>query len=261
VKRLLFVPLLCACVPYQGELPADYSAPRPITDGVFAALDPGASQLESLHFNIRAYGGATASRVAETAEAAYNRIMTDTGLYSFKPRGLYQLVIYASAEEYRRKTGQPSWSGGVSVGNAIYSYEGPHLERILSHEVTHLIFHEYMGRMKQEHRWVNEGLAVYQERKAAGARGGAGLRGPPMTMDQLMHLVPASEKDNAVSAWYAQAESMVRFMIERGGRMPFSTFLTALRDDKTFDAAIGEAFTGNWRNLKDFEASWLRSNP
>jgi hypothetical protein len=71
--------------------------------------------------------------------------------------------------------------------------------------------------------------------------------------------VPASEKDHTVSAWYAQSESMVRFMIERGGRMPFSQFLAGLRDDKTFDQAIAEAFTGNWRNFGDFQAAWLRS--
>lgn len=257
---MLLAVLLCGCVPYQGELPPDYQGLRPVVDGPFPALDPGASQLDSLHFTVKAYGGAKAQQVADIAEAAYNRIMNDTGLYSFKPRGQYQLVIYANALEYRAKTGQPDWSGGVAVGNAIYSYDGPHLPRVLSHEMTHLIFYEYMGKLRLEHRWVNEGLAVYQENKALGARP-AGLRGPPMSMDVLQSLVPATEKDHTVSAWYAQSESMVRFMIERGGRMPFSTFLTALRNERTFDQAIGEAFTGNWRDLKDFEQAWLRSGP
>lgn len=260
--RLLAVALLCCgCVPYQGELPADYQ-PSPIsaiTDGPFPGLDPGASQLESLHFKIMAYGGAASQRVADTAEAAYTRIMTDTGLYSFKPRGLYQLVVYANQDEYRRKTGQPDWSAGLSVGNAIYTFDGPHLGAVLSHEMTHLIWFEYMGRVRLEQRWINEGLAVYEESRSGQAGRGSGLRAQPMSLDFMMRLVPATEKDHTVSAWYAQAESMVRFMIERGGRMPFSTFLAALRDDKTLDRAIGEAFTGNWRNWSDFEAAWLRS--
>jgi hypothetical protein len=260
--------LFSACIPYPGELPPDDSGRSVITDGPFAPLDAGAYQLDSLHFTLRAYGGEKARAMADTAEQAYNRVMQDTGLYSFKPKGLYQIVLYAGEEEYRRKTGQPSWSGGVAVGNAIYTYEGPMMERILSHEMTHLIVYEYMGFTKLEHRWVNEGLAVYEENKAVKAdalghsdifsavRGS--LRQQPMTMDQMIHLTPASEKDYSVSLWYAQAESMVRFMIERGGRMGFAQFLACLRDGKGFDQAVSESFGGAWRTLADMEAAWLR---
>lgn len=261
--------LLSACIPYPGELPPDDSGSSVVIDGPFAGLDAGAYELDSLHFTLRAYGSQKAQATAEIAEQAYNRIMVDTGLYSFKPKGLYQIVLYAGQEEYRRKTGQPPWSGGVAVGNAIYTFEGPLMERMLSHEMTHLIVYEYMGFTKLEHRWVNEGLAVYEENKAAktNAFGEAdifsavrgSLRQQPMTMDQMIHLIPASEKDYAVSLWYAQAESLVRFMIERGGRIGFAQFLSCLRDGKSFDLAISESFGGVWRDLADVEAAWLRA--
>ena len=256
------------CVPYTGELPDDRTRPIPLIDGVFPGLDPGAQESQSLHFLVKAYGLDTVRTVADTLEQHYNRVMTDTGLYSFRPRGLYTVVVYGTQDEYRKKTGQPEWSGGVAVGNAIYTFLSPRLDGVLSHEMTHLIWYEYMGgRLNQDHRWVNEGLAVFQENKAMGSRGQGdmfaavrgSLRTQPVPMDQMIRLVPATERAYDVSVWYAQAESMVRFMIERGGRIGFSKFLEALRYDKNFDQAVAEGFPGQWRTLAELDLDWKRS--
>ena len=268
-RLLLVASLIAACVPYPGELPDDgrgrsYSG---ILEGVYPGLDAGAQENSSLHFKVKAYGQETVLGVSGTAEAAYTRIMTDTGLNSFMPRGLYQVVVYGTQDEFRKKTGQPDWSGGVAVGNAIYTYLSPRLESVLSHEITHLIWYEYMGHSNPDYRWVNEGLAVFQENKAQGGVGkGAlfsalrgNLRSLPIPMDQMIHLVPATERAYDVSLWYAQAESMTRFMIERGGRIGYSQFLGALRYDKTLDQAVAEGFPGSWRTLEELNTDWKRS--
>jgi len=260
---------LSGCVSVPGAVDEDHLASRSaITAEVFPALDAGASEQQSLHFLVRAYGSGKAAQIADLAEAAYQRIMVDTGLSSFKPLGgLYKIVVYGNADEYRKKTSQPSWSSGVSVGNAIYSYEGGHLEMVLSHEMTHLIFYEYMGRANPDHRWVNEGLAVYEESKAGQpSSGGAAPPMPPwpqgwqpLAMDAMIHMVPASERERTVNAWYLQAGSMVRCMIERGGRIGFGQFLAALRQDASCDKAVADAFPGIWRDLADFEQSWRKA--
>ena len=260
---------LSGCVPYpEGmALPEDATSSSIVT-APFMSLDPGASEQTSLHFKVRAYGADTARRTSEQAEACYQRIMVDTNLFSFMPSGLYQIVVFGSQDEYRRKTNQPSWSGGVSYGNAIYSFVGGQLNEIIAHEMTHLIFYEFMGRSDSVQRWVNEGLAVYEEAKAAGGSnvpvdlfGGLRplLRAQPLTMDQMIHLVPASEKEKTVSLWYAESESLVQFMIERGGRLGFSQFLQGLKDGRNFDQAIGSGFIGVWRNLSDLTQSWQTS--
>jgi len=260
---------LSGCVSVPGAVDEDHLASRSaITAEVFPALDAGASEQQSLHFLVRAYGSGKAAQIADLAEAAYQRIMVDTGLSSFRPLGgLYKIVIYASPDEYHKKTGQPGWSSGVSVGNSIYSYEGGHLDAVLSHEMTHLIFYEYMGRSDMEQRWVNEGLAVYEESKAGQpASGGAAPPLPPwpqgwqpLPLDSVVHMVPASERERTVSAWYLQAESMVRFMIERGGRIGFGQFLAALRQGSALDKAVADGFPGNWRDLPDFYAAWVKA--
>lgn len=265
---LLGLLLLSACIPYPGELPDDGRG-RSYTEigQIFPELDPGAQELQSLHFLVKAYGVSATRAYADTAEAAYTRIMNDTGLYSFKPRGLYRIVVYGTQDEYRKKTGQPEWSGGVAVGNAIYSYVSPRLEGVLSHEMTHLIWFEYMGRLNPDHRWVNEGLAVYQEAKALGSKGQTdlfsvlrgNLRAAPLPMESMIRLVPATERAYEVSLWYAQAESLTRFMVERGGRIGYAQFLEALRGGKSFDGAVAAGFPGQWTSLSDLEAQWKRS--
>ena len=265
----LLAAALSGCVPYpEGASAPEDTASSAIVTAPFGSLDPGASEQMSLHFKVHAYGADVARQISDQAEVYYQRIMVDTNLFSFMPSGLYQIVVYGSQDEYRRKTNQPAWSGGVSYGNSIYSFVGGQLNQTIAHEMTHLIFFEFMGRSDTNQRWVNEGLAVYEEAKAAGAANAPAdlfyairstLRVQPLTLDQMIHLVPASEKERTVSLWYAESESLVQFMIERGGRLGFSQFLQGLKDGKNFDEAIGSGFVGVWRNLGDLYQTWQTS--
>ena len=271
-RSVLLLPaaLLAGCVAIPGVVDEDHLARSQVllTGEVFPDLDSGVNEQQSLHFQVRAYGNGRAMQTADLAETAYQRIMVDTGLASFQPlAGRYKIVIYGNAGEYRKKTGQPGWSNGVSVGSSIYSYEGGHLDGLLSHELTLLIFYDYVGHANMDHRWVSEGLAIYEEHKAGqSAAGGVAPPMPawpqgwqPLPMDSIIHMVPASDRDRTVSAWYLQDESLVRFMIDRGGRIGFSQFLGGLRQDAAFDKAVAEGFSGSWRDFNDLYASWAKA--
>jgi hypothetical protein len=266
---------LAACVDLpEAAAPPGSGGRGAIVRLPFQPLDAGASEQVSLHFKVTAYGFDNAAQISTQAEGFYTNIMTDTNLFSFMPSGLYEIVVYANHDEYVRKTGQPAWSGGVTYGNAICSYSGPQLLQTVAHEMTHLVFNEFMGRPRRDLLWLNEGLAVYEQGKAAsGTRVPADLffrihqqmRSQPMSMDDIQNFVPLSEKtdDNMrVSLWYAQSESMVQFMIERGGRIGFSQLLPALRDGKSFDDAIGSAYVGaSWGDLAGFYRAWQAGAP
>lgn len=231
------------------------ASPAPAADAGFPRLDPGASRLDSLHFRTEAYGADKAAAASEMAEALYRKVMEDTALYSFMPRELYPLVVYGSREEYLRKTRLPEWSGGVSVGRSLYMHEGAGLRPVLAHEMTHLVFGEYLGRADPALRWVNEGLAVYEEVEASGAwRGRAATR--PIPFREMVNLAPLGEKDALVNDWYGQVGSVVRFMIERGGRVGFGEFLKALKDGRSADEAVRQGFPGGWTSMAALEAAW-----
>lgn len=234
--------------------------------GRFGGLDPGARELESLHFLVRGYSQGSVQKAAELAEADYNRIMQDTGLYSFKPADQYEIRVYGSKEEYLSKTGQPSWSGGVAVGSTLYLYDGPDLEPTLAHEMTHLIFYEYMRSYPrpEELRWMNEGLAVLQERRAVPgllssdtyAQFRRLMQRAPMPFANMTALTPASERERLVNVWYLQAESVVEFILDVGGRIGFSIFLRELRNGRTLDDALASGFPGLWKDLRALEDAW-----
>lgn len=260
---------LGACIPYPADqLPDDGrgNSQYGIVEGAYPGLDAGSGQLDSMHFTVHAYGSQVVQETSNLCEQSYSTVMTDTGLISFLPRGLYQIVVYGSQDEYRKKTGQPDWSAGVTIGNSIYTYYSPVLNGVLAHEMTHLIWFEYMnGRLSDQQRWVNEGLAVYEEAKARNHGyelfGGllVTLRTAPIPMDQLQNMAPNTERAYDASLWYAQSESLIRFMIERGGRIGFGAFLGAIQQGQNFDAAIYTAYPGQWHTLGDFYNDWKRS--
>jgi len=256
-----------ACVPLPPGTVVDET--RPIVNSGFEALGPGAHEEVSLHFSVKAYDAETAKQVSQLCEADYQRIMQDTNLYSFVGSRPYPITVYRDRAEYLAKTRMPEWSGGVSVGNTLAVYVGPEMEPTTAHEMTHIIFYEVFGEKAGNIRWLNEGLAVYEEtqtrlsevdaRELAGAR--ARLLTMPMPFAQMQAFVPASEQARLVNAWYLQASDVVRFMIERGGRLGFSLFLKSLRDGRTFDDAVKEGFPGQWSDARTLEAGWLASLP
>jgi hypothetical protein len=116
-ERLLAVAVaaayLGACIPYPPELLEAEKAGNSqyvLVTGAYPGLDPGANELDSLHFKTHAYGSTVCQQASDESEASYTRVMTDTGLNSFTPRGMYEIVVYGSQDEYRKKTGQPDWS-------------------------------------------------------------------------------------------------------------------------------------------------------
>ncbi|MBI5202212.1 MAG: hypothetical protein HY925_11540 [Elusimicrobia bacterium] len=249
----------CVTIP-EYDYPGP-GAPRSttLTTGVFRDLDPGAKEESGLHFKVKAYGSTRAREILEQAEAQYQRIMNDSGLYSFSPRGLYEIVVYLNQDEFYKKTQFANWAAGVTVGNAIYVYDGPGLMPTLAHEMTHVIFHEYMRDTRTDLRWLNEGFAMYEESRALG---GPGVTWPgsqePFPFDQMTGLVPATERERQVNLWYKQVGDLVGFMVERGGRVGMGQMFGILQNRGGIDEALRTGFPGVWTSMRDLEAAWRR---
>jgi hypothetical protein len=259
---------LCACVDVpMGELPADASAARQPVEIPYKDLDPGYKSQETAHFSLKAYTSSSASLYASMCEDDYNRIMQDLGLYSFVPAKPYNVVVYKDSAEYHAKTGQPDWSGGATLGNALLLYEGDGLKATTAHEMTHLIFNEFMGLSQTsaaELRWLNEGVAVYEETRSSqvsassyAARLANSVAANPIPFSQMVNLAPQNESQQNVDRWYAQVWSVAGFMISQGGSFNFSIFLGKLRDGAGMDKAIAETYTNGWKKLSDVESQWL----
>ncbi len=275
--------LLNGCVPMPEDALKDMAPPAQANEPPYTGLEPGSKNYETAHFLVKAYLTETAVAYSVVCEQNYGRIMSDLGLYSFAPAKPYNIVVYRDAAEFLKKTGQPRWSGGMAYGNAILVYESEGAAAILAHEMTHLIFNEFMGlNNSADFKWINEGIAVYEENRASAASRAAYSRRVtelvtpnPIPFSQLVNLAPPGLStdapghgtadsaaadpavNSAVERWYAQAGSVASFLINEGGTLGFSIFIARLKAGDTPDAAIAAAFPGLWRNMSDAEKAWL----
>lgn len=261
VCGILLLLFQASCVP----LPEDYVSPeRQISLNAPAdGLDTDSFSKETAHFRISAYSGI--DTYADECESLYAGIMRETGLYSFVPPEPYNITVYRDAAEYHRKTGMPEWSGGAAYGNALMLYAGHGFNSSAAHEMTHLIFNEFMGLKGnlRENLWINEGLAVYMETKSDRNSESAYYRrfknqilNNPMPFSQMVNLAPQNESSRSTERWYAQVWSVVSFMLSRGGSFNFSVFLGRLKEGDSQDQALAYAYT-DWKNMEELEKAWL----
>ena len=272
---LLLLPcllLLTACVDVSVEevsQAAASAAParRPLTLQQ-AGIATGLVYTQTLHFTVYAPSMAQAESYGKVAEHNYENIMTTTGLYSFLPQNTYEIAVYASHDEYISKTSQPSWSGGVTLNNAIALYDSADATRVMAHEMTHLVFNEFMARPRTDLRWVNEGLAVYNETLALDTarmhdyrdHSATSMKSSAMPIAMVTAYVPAQDDPNRlVDTWYMQCESLVRFMIETDGQFAFSTFLSKIKNGTDVDLAIQQSWRGKWQSMAEVDAAWRKS--
>ncbi len=255
--------LLCSCVDVpRGDAPA--LQPSLPVSPPFQGLDPGYKTEETAHFVVQAYSSSSAALHAALCEENYRRIMQDLGLYSFVPARPYNVTIYRDAAEFRSKTGQPEWAAGAAYGNALLLFESGETGPIMAHEMTHLVFNEFMGLSRgADLRWLNEGAAVYEESRsdpASAARYAARVVNyvapNPIPFSQMFNLAPQTEAQRNVDRWYAQVGSVVSFMIRHGGSLNFSIFLGRLRDGASPDEAMAAAYPSLWSDMAALERAW-----
>lgn len=263
---------LSACVPLSQLPPGSVEgvsqeAPKmDVPTAVeFPSVDPGGTQVSTLHFTLTGYTDAELRPISVMAESLYNKISSDTGIYSYLSTAQYKIVVYKDREEYLRKTKLPEWSRAVASGDALYLYPGVDLEPVLAHEMTHLLFNNFMGaRAAQQYRWINEGLAMYEElnKMTDGSRNtyqslaNTNLRQNRVAFSQMTFFTPLTEEKRAVDAWYQQVQSVVTYILNQGTALNFAGMLNAIRNGIDIDRAIADNYPGKFRSLSEVENAW-----
>ncbi len=254
---------------------------------------------QSLHFVVYGYDMNKNMNIAENAENVYKKVMFDMNLMSFKPRENYRITVYRTPEEFHQETSLPAWSGGVTVTKplgeilpsergiqsrvSIATYESGLTASQLAHEVTHLVFNEFMGASSPEKlsrlKWLNEGLATYEEMEFYND----GLKEDfirltrsivkrnPVPINEMVsflpiHVVPqnvgrfyfANQPNDYtnIDLWYWHTQFLAQFLIKKEGQFAFYTLLGALKNDRTFVDALQDAYPGKWRTLQELENEW-----
>jgi hypothetical protein len=219
------------------------------------------------HFNVYAEQYEASDRFLELIENLHGNLMLD--LAPFSPWASDQKVsifLFKSQEAYRRVTGRPPWSGGASSvpKRKVYVYESEELPGILAHELTHIYFDGFFLEGTTDPLWLSEGMAtLLQVERGLSApnwlrenltmiEGGGGF-----PFDAFMEVTKTSGwSDDKVRLWYAQAYSVVRYLIRTQYRSSFYKFASYIRDGRPVPEALYRAYGAPYTRIRALEIAW-----
>jgi len=221
---------------------------------------------KSQHFIIY-YQGATAEYVdnlINSAEKYYNDIVDELGFrrfdfWTWDERA--KIYLYNSSEEYLNDTGRMAWSGAmVNIKKRTiktFINQENFMQSILPHEMAHIIFREFIGLSIRLPLWLDEGVACSQEKVYLSER----LLFAKHLVKSKMHipikrLSEISDYNLVVpKVFYAEAASLVVFLLEGYDKEKFLDFSRRLRDD---NKGWRETLLGAYRfsDIEDFQTQW-----
>jgi len=207
--------------------------------------------------------------VIESAEEYYREITSDLGFmrygsWSWEER--CQIYIYRDSEEYVQATKQPGWSGGSVLYREkiinTYPMAAGFFDTMLPHELGHIIFREFIGYRVDLPLWLDEGVASYQEkarRWGSNKMVKAAIQNKTfIPIDELTKKVLSSSSDRSVvEIFYAEAGSLVYYLITKFGKYRFVDFCRALKEGDGLDKALSSTYS-KFNNAKELEQDWLK---
>ena len=240
--------------------------------GRLSAFDEkGWNSEKSTHFIVyyKEADGKFVHQVIDKAERYYQSIAENLGFtrYNFwlwdKRAKLY---IYNDAEDYQKYTGKPSWSGGVAYYHEkvieTFPWAQGFFQSLLPHELGHIIFREFVGELSNAPVWLDEGVAMSQEKEKR-----FNLKAKLLSALEQKKLLPLNKLSELniafvndkeiVELYYAEALSVVDYLISKFGKDNFVELCHALKERKTFDQAINDAYRV-FKDLEDLNKAWLR---
>lgn len=237
------------------------------------AQKDGWNEIKGTHFIVYYQGSdkAAASDVLRRAESYYSRIANSLGYSRRSDFWLWDkrcnVYLYANKESFLQ-TNQPNWSSGYAIPEkrTIVSFLGSveFLNSVLPHEMTHLIFRDFVGINNGSiPLWLDEGMAMSQEEakrplfdqlvaKMVDQRKWIPFR----SIVQIQSMSGAEMNQAAV--FYAQAQSMVRFLLESTDPNSFIQFCRNLRDGNLLEDALRKNYQKRFPTIDEFEQDWVK---
>jgi len=172
-----------------------------------------------------------------------------------------KIYLYSSSEEYLNDTGRMAWSGAmVNIKKRTiktFINQENFIQSILPHEMAHIIFREFIGLDVRLPLWLDEGVACSQEKVNLSER----LQFAKHLVKSNMHipikrLSEISDYNLVVpKVFYAEAASLIVFLLEGYGKEKFLDFSRRLRDD---NKGWLETLLDNYSfsDIEDLETQW-----
>ena len=206
--------------------------------------------------------------VEQMAEQYYHEISDNLGItryqnWTYDKRA--RIYIYDDQDDYVNSAQQARWSHGAASAKTreIRTFPSAHgfFDSVLPHELGHIIFREFVGFNINLPLWLDEGVAMYQEKaKRWGANKSVQEAIKKKTFIPLEELTYMSLTQNTpqdmVELFYAESASIVYFMISEMGDNSFARFCKKLQQESTFDNALSASYM-RIHTLVELNKAWM----
>jgi hypothetical protein len=195
----------------------------------------------------------------------FNFIRNDPWLWKNRAK----IFVAKDKNEYAKKYNCPSWSNACVdyQGKRIFTYpQQENFPSILSHELTHIIFREYIGK-GQFPLWLDEGISVYvayKYEKNSSEKELISLKqkvraGKYIKFQELNNITLAELKAKPrdyVDTFYSESFSVINFLVKKWSRYNLSNFFKFLKEGYSLTESLCKSY--NIRTLEDLEKQWIR---
>jgi hypothetical protein len=235
--------------------------------------EPAWQTLKAKHFVICSLDDAAfAGEVGRQAEQYYDEIAANLGYTRRDNFWLWdhrvRILIYRTRADFVAACQAPVWAAGKASYErreiATYQQSGEKfLANLLPHELTHLMFKDFVGARTRVPRWVEEGVAQWQQTDR-GLHGDISLSqmaaaGRLIPLRQLTEINVSAATDEALARlYYAQAASVVGYLIRVHGQDRFARWCRLLRDGKTPAEALRQIYPATVPDVEALEAAWIK---
>lgn len=241
-----------------------------------AQAPEGWLELKGQHFIIYYQGSRRefSDLVLKQAEFYYDRVAHALGYSRRSDFWLWEnrclIYLYGTQDAFHAETKQATWSSGYAIPKkrTIVSYEGASqfLDSVLPHELAHLILRDFIGLQNGKvPLWLDEGLAMAQEeaKREYFDRLVSEMilqeKWIPIGIMSRIRSVKDLDQDQS-AIFYAQAQSLVRFLLDFREPGRFVQLCRDVRDGHTLEKALAKNYPKDFPTLEAFENRWVKSH-
>lgn len=207
-------------------------------------------------------------KVVDTAERYYYQI---TESFAFRREKFWlweeraKIYIYKNKEDFQKAKNRPSWTGGEAdiSRKIIYTFEwkSSFFDSLLPHELSHIIFREFIGLDKKIPSWFEEGIASYQEKRKSffyRILKKALKEKKILSIQQLSEINISEVKDKtAANLFYAEGLSIIDFLMREYGKFKFRNLCRQLRQGRSFEDALRRVYP-YFKKIDDLNNRWIK---
>ncbi len=227
-------------------------------------------ELKTHHFIVY-YQNASPDVVEKTAqiiEDCFEEISDNLSLRPYPQwRGDYrvEIYIYDDKEGYHqdnKKIEHTKWSGGFADlhQNVIKIYLNQldyFFEKLLPHELGHLLLNHYVGLRADIPPWFSEGMAELQKKTDHQTDHGI-VREYFINNEYLSLSDLTNDNKGTFEHYYKFSMSVTQYLVNRMPGNKLRVFLDLLKEGKSFSEALNNATNGHIKNIKDLNDQWVR---